>query len=138
METRCQDRPRSQTRRGFHLTHRQCVGLVMVCTLLAAAGQMFIKTGASQLTSISPWEMVHTAPLVGGYSLYGLATVLFVLALRDGELSVLYPLISMTYVWVTFLSVWLLGEGLNFFKLAGVGLIVLGVTLLGRGGQSSL
>jgi hypothetical protein len=29
--------------------------------------------------------------------------VLMVFALRDGELSILYPIIALTYVWVTIL-----------------------------------
>ena len=29
---------------------------------------------------------------------------MLVLALRDGELSMLYPIIALTYVWVTLLS----------------------------------
>ncbi len=109
--------------------------LVLACTILGAIGQMFIKTGASQLVTSSPWEMLRTTPLIAGYSLYGLATILFVIALRDGELSLLYPIISMTYVWVTILSMWLLGEQLNPYKVLGVGSIVLGVSLIGRGSQ---
>jgi len=48
--------------------------------------------------------MITNVPAGGGYSLYGLSTILLVLALRDGELSILYPVISLTYVWVTVLS----------------------------------
>src|SRR3712207_7394559 len=39
-----------------------------------------------------------------GYSLYAVSTMLLVLALRKGQLSLLYPIISLTYVWVTLLS----------------------------------
>lgn len=70
-----------------------------------------------------------------GLSLYGIFTLLLVLALRDGELSTLYPIISLTYVWVTFLSVWLFGESMNPFKALGVATIVFGVALLGKGGK---
>ena len=48
-----------------------------------------------------------------GYCLYGLGAVLFTIALRDGELSVLYPVISLTYVWVAILSVPILHEKLS-------------------------
>ena len=40
--------------------------------------------------------------------MYGVSTVLLVLALRHGELSLLYPVFAMTYVWVTILSVLML------------------------------
>ena len=74
-------------------------------------------------------------PLFAGYFLYGLSTVLLTLALRDGELSVLYPVISMTYVWVTLLSVLIFRESLNMFKVLGLAAIVFGVATLGRNGK---
>ena len=57
------------------------------------------------------------------------------LALREGELSMLYPIISLTYVWVTLLSYTVLGERPNAFKIAGIVVIVIGVAVLGRGGR---
>jgi multidrug transporter EmrE-like cation transporter len=73
--------------------------------------------------------------LLGGYALYGLSTVLLVLALRDGELSLLYPVIALTYVWVTLLSFLIFQESISPFKLAGIATIVAGVTVLGRSGR---
>lgn len=80
--------------------------------------------------------MITNLPLVTGYSLYGISTVLLVLALRDGELSILYPVISLTYVWVTFLSVAFFKESMNLYKILGVFTIVLGVAILGKDGKT--
>ena len=74
-----------------------------------------------------PLTLIH-APM----PLYAVSTVLLVLALRDGELSVLYPIISMTYVWVLLLSVLIFNESLNLFKILGISVIVFGVSFLGR------
>jgi drug/metabolite transporter (DMT)-like permease len=76
--------------------------------------------------------MLTNLPLVEGYSLYGLMTLLFIYALRDEELSFVYPIISLTYVWVTGLSVWFFHEAVNGFKAAGVAAIVAGVFVLGK------
>jgi multidrug transporter EmrE-like cation transporter len=70
---------------------------------------------------------------MGGLSLYGLSTLLLVLALRDGELSMLYPVIALTYVWVTLLSFLIFHDRVNPFKLLGIAIIVTGVGILGRG-----
>jgi len=75
---------------------------------------------------------VTSLPLLAGYCLYGLNTVLLVFALRDGELSILYPIIALTYVWVTILSVVLFHETMNFFKVAGVAVVVIGVAVMGK------
>lgn len=127
------------------LSRRQSVGLVFLCTLLGAAGQVLIKTGAKASAVGAPWTtpagiwanlwaMATSPSLIGGYMLYGLMTVAFIFALRDEELSLLYPIISLTYVWVAALSVWLFGETLNLTRFLGIIIIVAGVAVLGRDG----
>ena len=118
--------------KSFHFSPRQCIALVFFCTIFGAAAQILIKHGASQLPSGHPVAMITSVPLVAGYSLYGISTVLLVLALRDGQLSILYPVISMTYVWVTLLSLAFFKESMNPYKLTGLLVIVTGVAVLGR------
>jgi len=76
---------------------------------------------------------VTNLPLIAGYALYGLFTLLMVLALREGELSLMYPIISLSYVWVTALSYFIFHDTLSPLKLLGIAGIMAGVTLLGRG-----
>lgn len=120
------------TPKPFHFSHRQSVALVFLCTLFGAAAQILIKHGASGLASGSPLEMVASVPLVCGYGLYGISTMLLVLALRDGELSILYPIIALTYVWVTILSIYFFKETVNLYKMLGVAVVVVGVAVIGR------
>ena len=77
--------------------------------------------------------MLLTPSLFAGYAMYGVSTVLLVLALRHGQLSLLYPVFAMTYVWVTVLSVLVFHESMNGFKLAGITVIVGGIAVLGKG-----
>lgn len=115
------------------------------CTFLGAAAQMLIKSGLGHLpvapnVATADWNLwiafalgiILNIPFMVGLSCYGLSTGLLVLALRYGELSVLYPIIAVTYVWVSILSVFLLGETMNPFKIAGLAVIVVGVTVIGR------
>jgi len=118
------------------LTRAQSVALVFCCTILGAAAQMLMKIGLSHLSQPGVLGYITSIPLLGGYSLYGLNTVLLVFALRDGELSILYPIIALTYVWVTILSVIFFHEILNLFKLVGIAVVVTGVAVMGRGGNA--
>jgi drug/metabolite transporter (DMT)-like permease len=115
---------------------RQGIALVVVCTALGAAGQVLIKTGAERLVHPNLWTtflgFFTVPPLFAGYCLYALMTVIFIFALKDGELSILYPIISLTYVWVAGLSVWFFHDTLNWAKLAGIVTIVTGVAVLGK------
>lgn len=119
---------------------RRSVFLVFCCTLIGAAAQVLIKTGAGSLgehpTLVKTAIGILTTPqLFAGYSMYGVSMVLLVLALRHGELSALYPVIALTFVWVTILSVLVFHEVLNAAKLGGIALIVAGVATLGRGSR---
>ena len=113
---------------------RRSVLLVFACTFIGAAAQLLIKVG---MTHFQPdvWALVTNFSLLGGYVCLGINTVMLVLALRDGELSMLYPIIACTYVWVTLLSYALLHEKPNVYKNVGIATIVIGVGVLGRGGR---
>jgi uncharacterized membrane protein len=115
-------------------SRRKSIILVFTCTILGAAAQLLIKNGMDHLV-LQPLAVLTNLSLVAGYTLYGLNTVMLVLALRDGELSQLYPIIAMTYVWVTLLSYTMLGEPPNWHKNVGIATIVVGVAIIGRGSR---
>ena len=115
-------------------SRRKSLILVFSCTILGAAAQLLIKRGMDHLV-MQPLAVLTNLPLIGGYILYGMNTVMLVLALREGELSALQPIIAMTYVWVTLLSYTLLKEPPNWFKNIGIATIVLGVAVIGRGSK---
>ena len=125
-----------QTAERQAAARRKGIALVVICTALGAAGQILIKIGADRLvhpTLLSTFLGFFTVPpLFAGYCLYALMTVLFIFALKDGELSILYPIISLTYVWVAGLSVWFFHDTLNWLKLLGIVTIVTGVAVLGK------
>lgn len=114
--------------------------LVGAGTLLGAAAQILIKSGAGALGAHASLFQtaigIITIPsLFFGYALYGVYTVVLILALRHGELSVLYPVIALTFVWVTIASAVVFHEDMNAAKLAGIAIIMAGVAVLGRGAQ---
>lgn len=120
-------------------SQRRSLGLVFCCTLLGAAAQVLMKSGAGHVSHpglagvlvgmfTDPW-------LFSGYALYGVSTLLLILALRDGQLSLLYPVIALTYVWVTLASLVFFREAINPYKLTGIAIIIMGVAVLGRSSQ---
>jgi len=116
-----------------HPASRPRMVLMMAgATLLSAAAQILIKTGMHHVRP-DPIALLTNVPLVAGYTLYGLFTLLMVLALREGELSLMYPIISLSYVWVTALSYFIFKDTLSPLKLVGIAGIMAGVALLGRG-----
>jgi len=113
------------------------VALVFLCTILGAAAQILMKSGTQGQRAEGVVGLVTAIftnrELFLGYALYGLSTVVLVIALKYGELSILYPVIALTYVWVTGLSVMIYGETLNPFKLLGLFTVISGVIVIGLG-----
>jgi len=108
------------------------MGLVIFATLIGAFGPILLKkASAKQLSKIS--SLATNYHLFGGVALYAIGTLLFIPALKGGDLSVLYPLVSVSYIWVSLLSVKFLGEKMNKFKWLGIALIIIGVSLIGAG-----
>ena len=110
------------------------MALVFSCTVLGALAQLLIKKGTTLITP-DLMSILTNVPLIAGYSIYGVNTLLMVLALKDGEMSMLYPIIALTYVWTTLLSYTVLGEPSNLYKNIGIITIVIGVAVMGRGGR---
>ncbi len=106
--------------------------LVLLATLVGAFGPILLKKASGK--KLSQFKaLITNYHLFGGVLLYALGTLLFIFALRGGELSVLYPFVSLNYVWVCILSMKFLGERMNWQKWGGVGMIILGVSFIGFG-----
>lgn len=116
---------------------RRAVIIVAVSTIVGAIAQLLMKLGADY-THAHPGLMglITDVPLIAGYALYGLMTVMIIVAYKDGELSILYPVISLSYVWVTALSYFVFHDTLNPLKLTGLAFIMSGVAVIGRGTKS--
>ncbi len=98
--------------------------LMLLCTVLTAFGQYFLKLGVKNIPSLS---------LFFGLFLYGIGAVVMIIGLKHGELNVMYPLVSLTIVWVSLLSFFFLGENLTSHKLMGMGVILSGIFFITKG-----
>ncbi|HLD86547.1 MAG TPA: EamA family transporter [Candidatus Nanoarchaeia archaeon] len=106
--------------------------LVVFATLVGAFGPILLKKASEKKLSRFK-SLLTNYNLHAGVFLYAAGTILFILALRNGELSVLYPFVSLGYVWVCLLSMRFLNERMNWQKWAGIAFIILGVSFIGIG-----
>lgn len=105
--------------------------MVLITALLAALGQLFFKWGAVTI-SFNPWSWLLNRQLITGLALHGVGFVLLVITLKHGNLSVLYPILATSYIWVALLSVRFLAEPFSMIQWIGVALIVTGISLILR------
>ena len=113
-------------------TQLLAIGLVIFGTFVGSFGTILLKKASSkQLLKIS--LLTTNYSLMGGIALYGVGTIIFIPALKWGDLSVLYPFAALSYIWVSLLSVKFLGERMNNLKWLGIILIIIGVAFIGLG-----
>jgi drug/metabolite transporter (DMT)-like permease len=113
-------------------TELWAIGLVFLAVFLGSFGPVLLKKASSKM-SFSIKGIITNYYLIGGFFFYGIGTVLFIPALKGGELSVLYPLVATTYIWVSLWSMKILKEKMNKYKWLGIVLIIAGVAFIGLG-----
>lgn len=106
--------------------------VVLIACVIGAFGALFLKKGAGRI-AFNLVELLKNKKLILGVIAYGISTVMFIPALKYGELSVLYPFVATSYLWVTLFSKWFLKEEINSWKWTGIFIILIGITLIGLG-----
>ena len=105
------------------------LGSVVISTVFGAYGSLFLKKGSSKDLRIRYILKNHS--LIWGIVLYGIATIFGLLALKFIDLSIAYPITSLSYVWVILLSKKYLNEKIKKLKVIGMFFIILGVVFIG-------
>lgn len=106
--------------------------LVTFAALWGSFGPLFFKKGSATLTR-EVWKNIYNYYLWLGVLFYATSSAIFIYALKGEEVSILYPIVSTTYIWVSLWAMIFLKEKMNKWKWLGIALIISGVTLLGFG-----
>ena len=128
------------------MTQLWAILLVLGACVLGSFGPVFIKKGVNKhkerpaipakgikaLFNLA-FAIATNWRIIVGLVFYGLSSVLFIPALRGGDLSVLYPLVASSYIWVSIWSVLFLKERMTALKIIGIVLIIAGISCIGFG-----
>jgi multidrug transporter EmrE-like cation transporter len=115
--------------------------LVLIGVLLNASAQLLLKAGVHDLGVIelrwatlvsAGWRLALEPHILVGILCYVVSVAVWILALSRVEVSMAYPMLSIGYV-VNAVAAWaLFGESVTPFRLAGIGVIILGVFIVAR------
>jgi multidrug transporter EmrE-like cation transporter len=116
--------------------------LVLFAAFIGSFGGVFLKSGAEELRKgwlylfISEKAPFFNWRLASGVAMFLLSSYFFVLGIRPpGELSVLYPMVSLGYIFTLLWSRIFFKEPLTRMKFFGLFLILLGVSCVGLGSK---
>jgi len=116
--------------------------LILTGVGLNAAAQLLLKIATRPLAHFSDFHpntlldgagiLFKSVPFWSGMLCYGFSVCVWVAALSKAPVSTAYPMLSLGYVVVVLVSVFVLGETLSPAKVLGIGLICAGVVLVSR------
>lgn len=112
--------------------------VVLICTLLGAGAQIMLKKGLNEVGKFSLAEMagpkifsIVFQPLVfSGLMMYGMSFVLWLYALSNFNVSFVFPLISLSYVFGAVFSMTFLKETIPPMRWLAICVIVAGCFMI--------
>ncbi len=114
----------------------QALLLAAFCILLGLGGQTLLKLAIVRSGGMSILEIgvggllrkfIEVPYIVLGFALYGVSAILWLQVLSKLDISVAFPLVSVTYVATLFVGRFLFDEPVNLSRIFGVLLICSGV-----------
>lgn len=108
--------------------------LILISAAIGAMGQVAFKYGTIQMVQdpgITLLEKIKW-PIVVGLFLYGISTIIWIMALKKLELSYAYPLLSISYIFILIASYFFFNEPISWLRIAGVLFIMIGISLVAR------
>lgn len=108
------------------------IALVTFGSFIGSFSALGFKAGSKRLER-NVRSLYTNWPLAAGIAGYLLSSVFFILGLRSGELSILFPMVSTGYVWTMLWSRLFFHEPFTRAKFVGLALILTGCVLLGLG-----
>ena len=100
-------------------------------TFIGSFGALFLKIGAGHLKSLA--SLFRNWRLAMGVILYLLSSVFYIIGVSKGDLSALYPMVSIGSIWTLIWSRIILGESITQTKVWAVVIILIGCLVLGIG-----
>ena len=122
-----------QGRQGLTATPVSSMLMVLLASFIGSFGAVFLKAGSEKLKA--GWHHALNPKLMLGVGLFVASSFFFLQGIRHGELSVLYPMVSLGYIWTLVWSRIFFSEPFTRLKFVGLFLIVVGVCFVGMGSK---
>ena len=107
---------------------------MFLASFVGSFGAVFLKWGAGRL-QLNLKSLLLNWRLAAGVALYLLSFVFFYLGLRRGELSTLFPMVSLGYLFTLVWARLFFGEAVTRRKCIGLVLIFCGLFVLNLGNR---
>lgn len=114
------------------ITPTSSIILVLFSSFVGSFGAVFLKLGAEKMGG-GLLKILTNYWLATGIALYLFSSVFYMMGIAQGELTVLYPMVSLGYIWALLWARIFFKEKFTVAKVGGLALIVVGVALINLG-----
>jgi len=103
---------------------------IAIAVILGTGAQLLLKAG----TNATPvgLGLALEPRILAGIACYAVSLIVWILALSKTPVSIAYPMVSLGFALNALLAWWLLGETVTPMRMAGIGIIIVGVVLVAR------
>jgi drug/metabolite transporter (DMT)-like permease len=113
-------------------TPLRSIVLVLFGSFVGSFGAVFLKLGAEHMTG-GLARLFTNYWLATGVALYLMSSVFYTMGVAQGQLTVLYPMVSLGYLWAILWARLFFKESFTIFKMGGLAMIIVGVALINLG-----
>jgi len=106
--------------------------LVILCTFCTSLAAIFNKFAANKISPTLEGTLFNYYIYIALF-LLGTGFVLLMIALRGGDVTVLYPIIATSFIWVCILAFFIFKEPFTFQKIYGIVMIISGIIFIKYG-----
>lgn len=115
--------------------------LALLAPIIGTTGQILLKASMNRIGKVGSDEISQPLPLIlrlitdpmliAAALLYFMGFVLWLVVLSQLELSKAYPILALSYCFVTLASWFIFGEHVSALRWAGVAVVCVGVVMVG-------
>ena len=99
----------------------------LIAAFLGSIGQLLFK-----LSNPTFANLFFNWKLIAGFALYGISSIIYVIILKYGELSYVYPFMAMAFIFTMLWAWWILKESVTLINIVGALLLLVAVGMMVR------
>ena len=111
----------------------KAIMFVLLAAMFAAIGQILYKLASNKIVDII--SFLFNPYIYVGVIIYAIGLFFTLKSLVYGEVSVVYPMMATSLIWVSLLSPLFFNDSMTLIKWIGIGIIILGVFFISKGAE---
>lgn len=103
--------------------------LMILATICNSSAQIIYKYAIDN-SGLDLIKLLSSGTIILGLIMYGISGILLIISLRGGQASVLYPIYTLSFIWIALGAWWWFEEIIQTKSIIGMIAVVVGIILI--------